>query len=218
MKDPVGEIVAAIGGNRWLRGYVRGKLTHDPVFAAALAVLEQSPGPVVDLGCGLGLLGLWLRRNGVTIPYRGCDLSAWKIEAGRAAAARWHERDYHLEAADLASFPLVGAGAICAFDVIHYLRPDDRARLTAKLVAAAKAGARIYLRTGVRGCGWRSAATIGEEAWTRMSGWIRGGRVWFPTLPGLCAAFADAGCRVVEARPLWGRTPFSSHWIEVAGR
>ncbi len=217
MRDAVDEIVAAIGGNRWLRGYVRGKLRHDPVFAAALAALANCPGPVADLGCGLGLLGLWLRRNGVTVPYRGCDLSAWKIETGRAAAERWDERDYDLEAADLVSMPLAGAAAICAFDTIHYLRPDEQMRLTAKLAEAAKAGARIYLRTGVRGCGWRSAATTGEEAWTRMSGWIRGGRVWFPSLPGLCSAFEEAGCRVVEARPLWGRTPFSSHWIEVAG-
>ena len=218
MSDAAREIAVAVGGSRWLQGYVRGKLSTDPVFEAARAALADCRGPIVDLGCGLGLLGFWLRWHGVSCPYRGCDLSSWKISAGREAAMRMGQRDWELEVADVTGFTLDGAAAVCVFDVIHYLDAESRARLLANLAAAARCGATILLRTGVRGCGWRSAVTMAEELWTRCCGWIRGGEVNFPVLSELRASFEVAGCRVAEARPLWGHTPFSSHWIRVVAR
>ena len=48
----VAETIAdAVGGSRWLRGYVRGKLGSDPVFEAGRVVVVRTGGPVVDLGC-----------------------------------------------------------------------------------------------------------------------------------------------------------------------
>jgi SAM-dependent methyltransferase len=210
-------ISEAVGGGRWLRGYVRGKLRSDPVFEAGRAAVEQSGGPVVDLGCGLGLFGLWLRQHGCGVAYRGCDLSGWKIAAGQQAAEQLGYRDFRLEADDLTTFPLEGARVVCAFDVIHYLDDARQLELVRRLAAAARGGSTVLLRTGVRGCGWRSAVTRVEEWWTRACGWIRGGQINFPRLEDLRTAFEAAGCRV-EARPLWGRTLFSSHWLEIGAR
>lgn len=214
--DAAGQIASAFGRSKWLRGYIRGKLRADPVFPAALEELCASPGPVVDLGCGLGLLGFWLRRHGYEEPYRGCDLSAWKIHAAQGAVNRmgW---DLELSAGDMTKFPLAGARWICAFDVLHYLGPDVQRAMISRLGAVAKGGATVLLRTGVKGCGWRSAVTIAEEYWTRCSGWIRGGAVNFPALSELEVWVAAEGCRM-QARPLWGRTPFSSHWVRIEGR
>lgn len=39
-----------------VRGYVRGKLRSDPVYPAAFDRLNETPMPVLDLGCGIGLL------------------------------------------------------------------------------------------------------------------------------------------------------------------
>lgn len=217
MKNPAVQIAEAVGGGRWLQGYVRGKLQSDPVFAAGLAEVGRNGGLVVDLGCGLGLFGMWLRAHGVTVPYRGCDLSGWKIESGLSAAKHLGWADLELTEGDMASFPLDGAGVVCAFDVLHYLPPDEQGRLIERLANAARNGAVVLVRTGVRGCGWRSAVTLAEEWWTRLSGWIRGGAVNFPDLAMLRRKFAEADC-MVEVRPLWGRTPFSSHWLRVVAR
>jgi hypothetical protein len=207
-------IAEAVGGGRWLRGYVRGKLGSDPVFEAAWAVVERVGGPVTDLGCGLGLFGLWLRQHGCEVSYRGCDLAAWKIAAGQQAAERLGYGDFRLETADLTDFPVEGARVVCAFDVVHYLDLAGQAALVERLAAAARKGGTVLVRTGVRGCGWRSAVTGLEEWWTRASGWIRGGQINFPRLEDLREQFAAAGCQV-DAKPLWGRTFFSSHWLEV---
>lgn len=210
-------IAQAFAGSRWLRGYVRGKLAGDPVFSAAAKMIVHRPGAVVDLGCGLGLLGLWLRSNGWSDSYRGCDLGGWKIDAGRQAARRLAFGGMVLEEADMLQFQMDGAATVCAFDVLHYLTEANQKLFLRRLAGAARCGAVVLLRTGVRGCGWRTGATLLEEWWTRATGWIRGGAVAFPALDYVVGSFEESGCKV-ESRPLWGGTPFSSHWIEVSGK
>ena len=210
------EIARQIGGSRWLQGYVRGKLRTDPVFEEVRRRLVGRAGKVADLGCGLGLLGFWLRAQGLTNDYAGCDLGRWKIEAGRAAARRMKLQDFQLEVGDMTEFTFEGAATVCLLDVLHYLSIDDQHRLLERLAAAAAGGALILIRTGVKGCGWRSAVTMAEEFWTRVSGWIRGGDTNFPQLGDLENFFRARGCRVASC-PLWGRTPFSSHWLEIRG-
>jgi cyclopropane fatty-acyl-phospholipid synthase-like methyltransferase len=200
---------------RWLKGYIRGKLKADPVFAAGLGELKMRPGPVVDLGCGLGLMGMWLRRFGCESPYTGCDLSGWKIEAGRRAFQKMRLQDISLHEADMTTFPLEDASTICAFDVLHYLPQETQAKLVCKLASAAKSGSVVLIRNGVSGCGWRSTMTSLEEYWTRATKWIRGGAINFPSLEPLLAQFESQGCKV-EFRPLWGKTLFSSYWFRLS--
>src|SRR3546814_6428061 len=42
--------------NRWDYHYIRSTLSHDPLSPGALRALRGSTAPVLDLGCGLGLL------------------------------------------------------------------------------------------------------------------------------------------------------------------
>lgn len=194
-----------------------GKLRCDPVFNAAAAAVGHSRLPIVDLGCGLGLLGMWLRSHAIEMPYRGYDLTSWKVAAGNAAAARLGFKDIRLEEGDMCSVSLPGDCLVCAFDVIHYLQTSTQLALLRDLSDVAKRGSIVLIRTGVKACGWRTQATVLEEWWTRATGWIRGGHANFPRLKELVRFFESDGCRV-SFRPLWGNTPFSSHWFEISGR
>lgn len=214
MSGEAKEIAWQIGGSRWLQGYVHGKLRTDPVFCQAQEILRQRPGPVFDLGCGLGLLGFWLRLQGIENPYKGCDLGAWKIKAGQAAAENMNLKNFELSVGNMTNFATEGAATICLFDVLHYLPLSEQEKFLERLAQAARGGALLLIRTGVKGCGWRSAVTVLEEVWTRASGWIGGGEINFPRIESLENFFTSRGCRV-SARPLWGRTPFSSHWFEI---
>jgi SAM-dependent methyltransferase len=214
MNDVANEISRQIGGSRWLQGYVRGKLRTDPVFRKAQETISQRPGKLVDLGCGLGLLGFWLQAQGIENPYEGCDLGSWKIEAGEAAARRMNLENFALKLGNMTIFPIDGAVTICLFDVLHYLPAAEQERFLERLSQAARGGALLLIRTGVKGCGWRSLVTVLEELWTRASGWIGGGEINFPRLEYVEDFFSQRGCRV-SAQPLWGKTPFSSHWLEI---
>lgn len=211
---PANRIANVFPDGRWLRGYIRGKLDSDPVFNKGLAALKGKSGQIIDLGCGLGLFALWLRQHGCQQPVLGCDLGQWKVEAGMRAAQQLEFRDIELCHQDMTQTSLVNASAVCAFDVLHYLPVPKQEILVRSLAAAARGGALVLIRTGVRGLGWRSAITSLQEYWTRMTGWIRGGEANFPVLENLISAFEKEGCSV-KAEPLWGKTPFSSHWFEI---
>ncbi|MEI7773624.1 MAG: class I SAM-dependent methyltransferase [Verrucomicrobiota bacterium] len=207
-------IANAFACGRWLRGYVKGKLNADPVFNKGMAAIEGKSGLIIDLGCGLGLFALWLREHGCKQAVLGCDLGQWKVAAGMLAAKQLGLSGIELRHQDMTRTPLDNASAVCAFDVLHYLPAKEQESLVRSLAAAARGGALVLIRTGVRGLGWRSAITSIEERWTRITGWIRGGEANFPVLKDLIAAFETEGCSV-KAEPLWGKTPFSSHWFEV---
>jgi SAM-dependent methyltransferase len=212
---PAERIASVFPGSRWLKGYIKGKLNTDPVFNKALATLKHRRGRIIDLGCGLGLFALWLREHGCLLPVLGCDLGHWKLQAGMQAAHRLEFKEIELVYQDLTEIPLASASVICAFDVLHYLPQIRQNILVKSLAVAARNGTLVLIRTGVRGLGWRSTLTLIEENWTRVTGWIRVGEVNFPDLAPLIAAFEKEGCSV-KAEPLWGKTPFSSYWLEVS--
>jgi SAM-dependent methyltransferase len=214
---PEERIASVFPHGRWLRGYIRGKLISDPVFNKGLAVLRGRKGRIIDLGCGLGLFALWLREHGCQEPFFGCDLGKWKIEAGMRAAQHLGLQNIEFLHQDMVQTPLMNASAICAFDVLHYLSIEEQKKLVRSMAAAARSGAVVLIRTGVRGFGWRSIVTSIEEQWTRVTGWISGGEANFPFLKDLIFAFEEEGCSV-KAEPLWGKTPFSSHWFEIKAK
>jgi SAM-dependent methyltransferase len=210
-------IAQSFSGGRWLRGYIQGKLSADPVFDAGLQAVDNYPGMVIDLGCGLGLFGLWLRINGSSAEYRGCDLNEWKIAVACKARDSLGFQDLRLNCHDLESFLLNEAKTICLFDVFHYLPIASQKKLIIRLAEATRHGAQILIRTGVTGCGWRSFATSIQEWWIRESGWISGGRVTLPDLASITRSFEELGCNV-ESVALSGRTPFSSYFLKVSSQ
>src|SRR3546814_13644134 len=72
--------------NRWDYHYIRSKLSTDPLYPGALRALRGSTAPVMDLGCGLGLLAHALRQDGQAMPYYGVDNDADKTGRETAAA------------------------------------------------------------------------------------------------------------------------------------
>src|SRR5205085_4805844 len=70
----------------WLRHYVKSKLRRDPIFPAASELLRGSDEPILDVGCGVGLLAFYLRERGCAQPITGLDVDARKIRHAKNAA------------------------------------------------------------------------------------------------------------------------------------
>ena len=51
-------------GNRYFYYYTRAKLRTDPLYPGVLDALRGTTAPVLDLGCGIGLLAHALRAVG----------------------------------------------------------------------------------------------------------------------------------------------------------
>lgn len=202
------ERVASLFAARWLRHYVSSKLRSDPVFSAAFELLDGLRRPILDVGCGVGLLGFYLRERGVDAPVLGLDTDGRKIRQGVAAAnGRYGGIEFieHDARKELPPFQ----GNVALLDVLHYLAPADQARLLSELAARVAPGGLLLLRDAPRERTARFWKTYVGEVFAQTISWNIGARLHFPTRESIAAAFsAEEFTR--EERPAWGGTPFNN--------
>ncbi len=191
------------GASRFARGFVAGKLRHDPATPALLRLAARRPfGAVVDLGCGRGQLGLALLSAGLAERLTGLDRDGAKLAEARQAAAelpaRFAEAD--LTAPDLVLPP---CDTLLMVDVLYQLpEPAQRPLLAA---AARAARRRVLVRAFDLDRGWRSAAGLATEVLGRA---VRGDRNAIRPLPlAAVAAPLEAAGFAVSVAPCWGNTP-----------
>jgi 2-polyprenyl-3-methyl-5-hydroxy-6-metoxy-1,4-benzoquinol methylase len=204
--------IVSLYGNHLQRCYIRSKLASDPVYAATTALIADSPLPLLDIGCGIGLLGQYLHTQGHRQPYLGLDHDPRKIAAGRIAVRRAGlDAVMGLRHADVADLPPMH-GHVALLDVLHYL-PAERqpALLQAAIRHLAPQGC-LIIRNVLHEPNWRFHATRIEEFFLRVSGWIPGGAQHYPTADELRAPLENAGLDV-RIEPLRGCTPFNSYLI-----
>ena len=194
-----------------LRLYARGKIAADPVYAAALARLRGSDLPILDVGCGIGLLGFYLREAGLGNEIFGIDLDAGKIRAG-AEVAREHYRGIQLMAGDAREALSGFSGSVALLDVVHYLTDEEQTQLLSAAADRVAPGGICIIRDCINDGSWRYRATYLEESFARAIGWLRVPRLNFPSLAALCQPFQSRGFGL-EIAPLWGRTPYNNYLL-----
>jgi len=203
-------------GNRAPYYYVRSKLASDPLYGGVVAILRDSRAPLLDLGCGLGLLVHTLRRAGVELPYRGVDNDEAKIGRARAAAAAADLSDTRFERMDLSASLPEHQGSVALLDVLQFLPYAAQERLLDAVVPMLTPGASLILRTGLDDGSWRARVTRGVDEFSRWVRWMNAAPTGYPSREALNRRFAAAGL-IVDFAPLFGRTPFNN-WRIVATR
>lgn len=208
------DIARAFLPSRWHYHYARSKLRSDPLYGGVIDALRGTAAPLLDLGCGIGLLAHALRAEGAGFEYRGVDNDAGKIAIAQAAATRAALRDVRFEVADLArAFP-GHSGSVAILDLLQFLPPQAHSPLLANAAAHLTPDARLVIRTGLADGNWRSHVTRGVDVLSRALRWMNTGPKRYPTRAGLAAELAALGLEC-SFRPLWGRTPFNN-WLVVA--
>ena len=198
--------------SRFLYGYAKGKATWDPSYPAVADILKNSALPLLDIGCGVGLLAAYLRESGCQQPILGIEPDAAKIRiAIQQVAIGYPLLEFRVgDARDLPEF----SGDVVMLDVLHYMDADSQRSVLEGISTRISPGGRAMIRTTFRDGSWRYYATLIEEVVVRVSGWIRGGGCHFPTRDEVTAPFRGPEWQVF-VKPMWGRTPFNSHLVEV---
>ena len=186
----------------FFRSYVRAKVASDPVYNAVFESLRGTTEPVIDVGCGVGILALYLRERGFTAPIAGIDHDAKKIEVAQRSAAV----DGVTFSVGDARAPLPVRGTVVLLDVLHYFTPEDQELI---LRNASRAGGMIIIRDGIRDGSLRYKLTYVQEMLSRMGGWLKAERLNFPTRETMTGALD--GEFTVEERPMFGRSPFNNY-------
>lgn len=203
-------------GNRYDYYYVRTKLRTDPLYPGALAALRGTRAPLLDMGCGLGLLAHALRNDGQTMPYRGVDNDAAKIARAGRAAERGGLPDARFERMDLARETPAHRGSVAILDVLQYLDADAQGIALRNAAAMLSDEAVLVVRSAIADDSRRANTSRITDRLANWIGWMQFRPRSYPTLDRLRATLEDAGLRV-DTRPLYGDTPFNN-WLIVARR
>jgi len=199
-------------GNRWNYFYSRTKLATDPLYPAVAEALAGSHLPLLDLGCGIGLLALALRHAGIDLPYRGVDFDAAKIAQARLAADRVGLVEVTFDVVDLAHALPTHHGSVALLDVLQYLDPAAQARLLEGTIAMLAPGGRLVIRSGLDDGGARIRTTGVFDRVANRMGWMKTPPQRYPREADLRAALERAGLRSTF-RPLRGNMPFNNYLI-----
>lgn len=199
--------------DHWLqRRYVKGKLAADPAYAATAALIRNRPMPLLDIGCGIGLLGRYLHARGVVMRYLGVDSDPRKIEAGnRALRQSGLDGLLQLRQTDgTVQQPI--RGHVALLDVLHYLPRGGQHALLENAIAHLAPGGLLVIRNVLRERSWRYALTRVSEFFLSASGWMRVGAQHYPSADELRGQLEAAGLSV-NIRPLHGKMPFDSYLL-----
>ena len=200
--------VAARFGERWLRIYARKKLHSDPIFPAAFELLRGSAEPLIDLGCGVGLLAFYLRERNFPAPIIGIDSDGRKIERAHAVA-RGVYRDVEFLERNVRD-PISHSGNIVLFDLLHYLEPNEQTRLLERLAQRVARSGMLVIRDCPRDGNLRFWLTHFGERFAQITTWNPKAPLHYPTREKICAPFSPNEF-VAQIQPLWGRTPLNNH-------
>jgi SAM-dependent methyltransferase len=187
----------------FLREYVRIKVATDPVYNAAFECLRGSRLPLLDVGCGVGILALYLRERGFTAPIAGIDHDARKIAIARRAASGDETMSFSVGDARA---PIDLRGNVVLLDVLHYFTDSDQIQI---LRSAAGAGAMVLIRDAVRDGSLRYRITYAQETLARAVGWLKAERLNFPTQTSIDLSFDGQFHR--DMLPMSGRMPFNNY-------
>jgi 2-polyprenyl-3-methyl-5-hydroxy-6-metoxy-1,4-benzoquinol methylase len=175
---------------------------------AAELLQDPAPLPLLDIGCGLGLLGLYLHDAGFRAPVLGIDYDRSKIEAARRAAGQ--RADLRFDTADARLGLPAFSGQVCILDILQYFSGAAQESLVREAAARVAPGGLLLIRTGLREDNWRFRLTRAADRFARLAFWMKGSPVAYPGREPLENLLRHCGLEG-QVRPLYGRTPFNNY-------
>lgn len=200
----------------WDHHYISAKLRSDPLYAAVLEEIRDSPLPLLDLGCGLGVLAFYLHEHGVDVPIHSLDYDQRKIaEAERIAAERGADRlsfDFHDAREGLPDH----SGNVTILDILQFFTADEIHRLLTLAAERLAAGGKLVIRSCLKDESWRFKASVAGDFLAKATFWMKAAPTHYPTADDFRRSLEPHG--EVTITPLWGGTPFNNHLIVLERR
>jgi SAM-dependent methyltransferase len=197
------------------RCYVMGKVLTDPLYTAVWEALRNTREPLLDVGCGMGVLAFYLREHGWQEPCVCLDVDQGKIAIARRIQHQWPAPIQFL-AGDAARGLPDHRGSVTLLDLLQYFSHDTQRSLLAAAASRVSENGVLIIRNAMVGKGGRHDIT---RVLDRAARWLRWMSVMpkdYPDRSSVCEILASHGL-LGGFEPLWGRTPFHN-WLGVFQR
>jgi len=206
------ENIAALCDRRWDFFYTRSKLASDPVYEAVVREIGHSDLPVLDIGCGIGLLAHYLRTCGHEAPITGFDYDSRKISSAEAMAIKSGRQGLAFSAGDARTGLPDFTGHVVILDILQFFTQPEQDTLLHAAAARVAPGGKLVIRTGLRDESRRFKITVAGDYLAKITFWMKAAPVCYPDAEQFRQVLSAAGLKV-EISPLWGGTPFNNHLI-----
>ena len=197
------------------RWYVAAKLATDPLYPAVHEVLRDTAQPLLDVGCGMGILAFYLRQRGWLPAITAVDFDARKIATASGLAAGFG-RDLAFARGDAGEALPAHCGSVTLLDVLQYFPAATRDVVRRRCAARVAGDGVLVIRAGIRDDTLRFRFTHRVDQLASWMNWIQTPPVRYPRREELERVLGAEGLRG-SFEPLWGRTPFNN-WLGVFRR
>ncbi len=203
--------IPALFPRRWDYHYASAKLRSDPLYGAIYDELRTSALPLLDLGCGLGLLAFFLRERGLAMPVLGLDYDRRKIASASQAAAQLRDEQLVFRVHDARNGLPDHAGNVSILDILQFFRPAEQESLLQLAAERVAPGGKLVIRSGLRDRSWRFGVTVAGDILAKATFWMKSAPSHYPAAEDFRRILGEFG--PVRITPLWGGTPFNNHLI-----
>lgn len=197
------------------RWYAATKLATDPLYSAVHDVIRTTTEPLLDVGCGMGILAFYLRQRGWLPSIIGMDFDARKITTACGLAGKFGRSLTFVHGDAGVSLP-EHEGSVTILDVLQYFPAEARDAMLRQCAARVTKGGVLVIRTGIMDKSLRFRFTRRTDQMATWINWIRTTPIYYPKQHELDQILAEVGLHG-SFEPLWGHTPFNS-WLGVFRR
>ncbi|MEP2774319.1 MAG: class I SAM-dependent methyltransferase [Luteolibacter sp.] len=204
--------IAAHCSGLWLPNYTSTKLSTDPLYEGVYGELKSSTQPLLDIGCGLGILGMYLREHGWNNPVTGFDYDASKIKGGQRMLVKGGYADITLSRGDARKDLPEHQGDVTILDILQFFDDPQKKELLKGVAARIAPGGKLIIRSGLHEENLRFYTTIVADFFAKITFWMKSAPIHYPTAEFFRTTLEAEGLEV-SIRPFWGKTPFNNYLI-----
>ncbi|MEQ1636356.1 MAG: class I SAM-dependent methyltransferase [Methylococcales bacterium] len=158
---------------RFVHGFARGKLLHDPVYRAILELnVLPEQGKILDLGCGRGiLLALLTTRRQLNkdispdLVFKGIELRSKDAQIAQVVLGAGAD----IVNADIRSVVIADCQLVILLDVLLYMREPEQKQVLQRIADALPANGTLIMREADASASLRYLMTWGGERFCALS-------------------------------------------------
>ncbi|NOY00939.1 MAG: glycosyltransferase [Verrucomicrobia bacterium] len=196
--------------SKWHQYYAQNKLRTDPVYEAVFKALKDYDKlPLLDIGCGIGLLEFYLRERGLHIPISAVDYDVEKIKAA-SIIAELNYKDLRFELGHAEVLLPDVYGNVVLLDILQYFSDEIQEDILRKAADSVAPGALMVIRNGLKDSSLRSGLSSLVDHFGQLIDWIKSPVCEYPTEQFISSVLKSEGLQG-RTQSLRANTPFNNY-------